>query len=488
MPQTPEPSIVIAPDASQAMLVVPPGLSPDALRPDALAELARQAGVEVDQPVQEALARFVAAYAPADSEVSAVIARAVPPTHGRDARIEWAPGMDPTVSHRLDSPTGRTDHYAGKTYVRLRSGDIVGTLHKPSNPVPGRDVRGKPIRANSGRPLPFRFHPTLQIDDDGRIVAKTDGVLTLERGEIRISQILEIPGSVDFSTGNIDFAGNIAIAGGVRAGFKVKAGGDLSIGGLIEAAELACTGNLSARTGMAGQGRGTLTVGGNAHAVYLENVRGAIRGDLDVDREIADCRLIVGGSLKSPAGTIMGGRIAVTAALVVKTVGSPGGVPTTIVLDDAPFVRAALHAARRALARDQAELDALAERERILRINPRLSAGDKERLDAVTARAGELRAALAAHHDRITELEIRLEAERTIDVLVSGIIHAGVTLHIADLCAEFTMSHKGPLWFFRDPQGQPAYRVGATGAARPLADIARITRPASGKPLPRPAA
>lgn len=484
-----EPSITVAPDASEATLVVPPGLPPDALRPDALAELARQAGVQVDQAVQEALERFTRDYAPAEAEIAAVIARAVQPIHGQDARIEWTPGLDPTVSHRLDSPTGRTDHYAGKTYTRVRAGDVIGLVHKPTEPVPGRDVRGKPLRATPGRPLPFRFHPTLQVDESGRVLARVDGVLTLEGNELRVTQSLEIPGNVDFSTGNIDFAGHVTIARGVCAGFKVKASGDLAIGGLIEAAQVVCGGNLAARTGMAGQGRGTLTVAGNAHVVYLEHVRGVIRGNLDVDREISDCRLLVGGSLRSPNGTIMGGHVAVTDALVVKTLGSSGGAPTVITLDDAPFVRAALLVAQRALAREQAELDRLAAEEHTLRINPRLPPHDRERLVELQGRADALRKALAATRDRITELEVLLEASRTLDVLVMGVVHAGVTFRIADLRAEFTMPHKGPLWIFRDPQGQPAYRIGSTGAARPLADITRLThRPSAARHTPRPAA
>lgn len=484
-----EPSIAVTPDASEATLIVPPGLPPDALLPDALIELARQAGVSVDQTVQEALERFTRDYAPSDAQTSTVIARAVQPVHGQDARIEWTRDLDPTVSHRLDSPTGRTDHYAGKTYPRVHAGDVIGVVHKPTDPVPGRDVRGKPIRAAPGRPLPYRFHPTLHVDDSGRILARVDGVLTLERNELRITQSLEIPGSVDFSTGNIDFAGNVTIARGVCAGFKVKASGDLAIGGLIEAAQLACGGNFAARTGMAGQGRGTLTVAGNAHVVYLEHVRGVIRGNLDVDREISDCRLLVGGSLKSPEGTIMGGHVAVTGALVVKTLGSSVGAPTMITLDDAPLVRAALHAAQHALARDQAELDRLTADERTLRLSPRLPPHDRDRLESILARAEALRKALAAGRDRIIELENLLKNSRTLDVLVLGVVHAGVILRIADRCAEFAVPHKGPLWIFRDPQGHPAYRIGPAGTARPLADITRLThRPSNPQPHPRNAA
>jgi len=466
----------IRPDGSEATLIAPAGMDRSAVRVETTTVVARQAGVEITQAVGEALAAFATAYGEGASDLSQVIARATPPRPGTDGRMEWASDHDPTVSHRLDGESGRSDHYAGKTYVRVAEGKAVGVLHAPTEPQPGRDVRGREIKAALGRPVTIKFHPTLQVDDAGRVTARVAGVLVFERNELKVSQLLEIAGGVDFSTGNIDFPGNITIAKGVCAGFKVKAGGDLTIGGLIEAAEVICSGNLSARTGMAGQGRGALTVGGNAHVVYLEQVRGAVRGDFAVDREISDCRLIVGGRLHSPGGTILGGEVAVTDSLVIKVLGSARGTATTLVLDDAPFVRAARAGAGKALADAEARLAKLDREERTIMVNPRPGSRDKERLTEIAFETNELNRAISTADNKMTELDVLLEATRKLNVNVVGVIHAGVTMRIGDLRAEFTTPRRGPLWIFRDERGEPAYRLGSTGAAKPLTDIARVSR------------
>lgn len=466
--------VTISADGTEATLFAPAGLDALAVQPDTTAAIARQAGVAVDAPVATALKEFASAYGGA--ELSMVIARATPAVAGANGRMEWASGIDPSASHRNDDAGGRSDHYAGRTYVRVNEGATIGVLHKPTEAVEGRDVRGRAIKAAQGRPAGLKIHPTLQVDDSGRVTAKVAGVLTLERNELRISQILEVGGGVDFSTGNIDFEGNVTIAKGVCAGFKVRAKGDLTIGGLIEAADIACSGGLSARTGMAGQGRGTLTVGGDAHMVYLEQVRGAVRGNLTVDREISDCRLIVGGKLCSPGGTIMGGEVAVTESLVVKVLGAVSGTPTTIVVDDVPFVRTGRSAAAKAVADAELRLGKLTQEERTIRINPRPSPSDKERLTELAFEIEELRRGIEAGEGKLTELGVLFEATRMLEVNVVGVIHAGVVMRIGSLRAEFRVARKGPLWIFRGDQGEPMYRIGSTGTAQPLGEIARITR------------
>jgi hypothetical protein len=156
----------------------------------------------------------------------------------------------------------------------------------------------------------------------GRISAQADGELMLVGDEAWISNDLVIPGNVDFSVGRVAFTGNVTINGGVRSGFSVKCGGDLHIGGLVEVADIDCHGSLNSRGGIAGDGRATLAVGGRTHIVYLDGVHGRVGGDLEVERELVNCRLVIGGALSCAAATIMGGEIAVTGSLLVKSLGS----------------------------------------------------------------------------------------------------------------------------------------------------------------------
>jgi len=476
MTANPEISVKIAADGSQATLVAPPGLGAALLKPETLLFLVKAAGVLIDQDVERNVAAFAAAYGSGGgaTDRSDIIARSVPAVAGKDGRVEWQQGFDPRPKHAPASAE-RTNHYQGQHYVPVKTGDTVGMAHGPTGGTDGRDVRGGVLKARPGKPVAIKFQPMLTIDSGGRIIAQVDGVLVLKDNELSVTQSLEVPGDVDFSMGNIDFSGAVTIAGGVGSGFKVTAGGDIHIGGLIEVAEIRCGGDLIARGGMAGNVRGTLKVERNAQIVYLEKVTGTVSGDLIVEREIADCKLIVGRDLKCPNGTILGGEITVTGSLVVKAIGSESCTPTTITLGDVPLLQGVQVKIAKMVLQINAALSQLAEQERLIKINPRPSPADKEKLTEISYEASQQNQELTKWATKLSEIEAAVRARRKLDVHVAKTIHPGVTFYIGEFSVEFKDAAKGPIWICWSEQKQLMYRTGSD-AARPLADIAKIKR------------
>ena len=474
MAANPEMSVKIAADRSQATLVAPAGLDAALITPATLLFLVKAAGVMVDQEVERNVAAFAAAYGSGATDRSDIIARSVSAVAGKDGRVEWQQGFDPRPKHAPASAE-RTDHYQGQHYVPVKTGDTVGMAHGPTDGTDGRDVRGGVLKARPGKPVVIKFQPMLTIDSGGRIIAQAEGVLMLKDNELSVTQSLEVPGQVDFSTGNIDFPGAVTIAGGVGSGFKVTAGGDIHIGGLIEVAEIRCGGDLIARGGMAGNGRGTLEVQRNVQIVYLEKVVGTLSGDLVVEREIADCKLVVGGDLKCPNGTILGGEITVTGSLLVKAIGSESYTPTAITLGDVPLLQGAHTKVAKKVEQINATLSQYAEQARLIKLNPRPSAADKEKLTEISYEASQQNQELAKWAAKLLEIETAVRTQRKLDVHVAKTIHPGVTFHIGEFLVEFMDAAKGPIAICWNEQKQLMYQPGS-GAARPLADIAKIKR------------
>lgn len=474
MAANPEISVKFAADGSQATLVAPAGLDAALLSPDMLMSQVQAAGVLIDQEVKRNVSSFAAAYGAGATEHSEVIARSVPAVPGEDGRVDWQNGFDPRAEQAATSAE-RTDHYQGRNYVRVKTGDIVGMACAPTHGTDGRDVRGGVLKALPGKLAAIAFKPTLILDSSGQIVVQVDGVLVLKNNELSVAQSLDVPGPVDFATGNIDFPGSVTIAGGVGSGFKVTASGDIHVGGLIEVAEIHCGGDLIARGGMAGNGRGTIRKARNVQIVYLEKVVGKLSGNLIVERAITDCRLIVGGDVRCPNGTIFGGEIAVTGSLMVKSIGSEAYTPTVITLGDLPLFQDARIKIAKMVKQISETLAQFADKTRLIKLNPRPSAAEKETLTEISYEASQQNQELAKWATKLSEIETAVRTHRKLDVHVAKVIHPGVKFCIGEFSVDFKEAAKGPIWICWDEQKHLVYRTGSD-VAMPLADIARIMR------------
>ena len=146
------------------------------------------------------------------------------------------------------------------------------------------------------------------IGPDGTVRSPCDGILATDRKRLRVTPVFDVPASVDFSTGNIDFAGSVHVRGDVRDRFRLDIGENLIVDGVIEAASVRCKGGLHARTGMAARGLGRILVREDVEAGYLNAVSGAVEGSLTVHREVRNCTLTIGGGAPGCIGSSNGGE------------------------------------------------------------------------------------------------------------------------------------------------------------------------------------
>jgi hypothetical protein len=307
------------------------------------------------------------------------------------------------------------------------------------------------------------------VDGEGRIVSKDDGVLEWANDRMKVTRLFEVPAWVDFSTGNIDFDGTVSVRNGVREGFRVKTTEAIAVEGAVEPSRLECGGNLALRHGMSGRDRGSLRVAGAAEVGFLDFVRGAVRGNLIVRRELINCRLAVGGDLLAEAAVIMGGDVTVLGSARIGQLGWPRGRPTTLLAGARAAVQRLMRLARRLQAL-RAEIDAAAPpADRF--VNPRL---ERDR-GVVESQIADFRPGiewcLAGNPHPDEE-----QPEGVIEIVRA--LHPDVLLLFSGYELRTTRTLTGPLTIRWHDLDEPEI-IGAGGPARPLREIMDVRRPAA---------
>lgn len=457
--------------AQRAMLCIPQGLAASQVTRAHLDALVLGAGVQLNSGVDRSLDDIVATYrvSPQDQELE--VATATPAVHGRDGGIAWNEGFDPNPTHAAS--TDRVDHHAGHRYVPVKVGDDVGVVVAPTCGDDGVDVRGGSLPATQGKACPIQIDPSLTIDTRGHLICERQGVLILLDGRVRVSDLLNIPGSIGLTTGNVDFQGSVVVGGGMDCDSKVRTDGDLSIRGLIECSQVECGGNFVGQAGLVGHGRGTLHVRGNASIVYAEKISGEIGGDLEVTRELVDCQLLIKGSLRSPHGTILGGHVVVEKSLHVKNLGSAAETATVLELGSVPALGIARRKAHAELDLATKNMEQLLEQERYIRLKPRPTAADRERLTESSYEISQCRTEMKTLENVLAEIEEAAKLSGKVDVHVIGVIHPKVTFQIGSFTAQFMKAVRGPLWIGWDEDRRLVYRLGSQ-APRPLTTSAVV--------------
>jgi len=88
---------------------------------------------------------------------------------------------------------------------------------------------------------------------------------------VSVTEEYLVQGDVDLAVGNIDFRGFVQVKGDVLDDFDIHAIKGIQVNGNVGICQISSEGDI-ALGGMAGQGRGTITCGGNLVVTYLNDV------------------------------------------------------------------------------------------------------------------------------------------------------------------------------------------------------------------------
>lgn len=277
-----------------------------------------------------------------------LVARGKPAFDGKNGNI--VDNYPRTIQRVLEvDEFDQVDYTSLNLIHNAAKGEEICHLIKPTEGEPGRSVLDQEIPAKSGLSVPLPKGKNTEISDDGlQLLASIAGSVEFTGQAFQVKPVLEVPGDVDFSTGNINFLGDINIQGNILSGFSVQAGGNIHVGGVVEAGSaVEAGGDLVVVKGILGGGSATVRVKGSIFSKYVENAIVCVRETLQTDCIIGSS-VYCGGEVivQSGRGKIMGGWVWAARRICANTVGSQSECKTTVVLGGRPcnyFEREMVH-------------------------------------------------------------------------------------------------------------------------------------------------
>jgi len=468
-----------------AVIELAPTLAPGSLDEMTAQALVQTRGVQINDKVLAAIREAVTLARDApdpNGPRRVVIARGTQAVHGEAGRLEFCPGFDPrdrerrltqaaeglttqnqsgvtepdthqatdqagvpAMSTQGDSVT-RIDHYTKGLFTLARPGERIATVHPPLVGLDGADVTGRTILARQGVKLRLILDDSLLLTPQGELFAQRAGVVEHAPPLVRVSQVISIPGSIDFATGHVDFPGTVVVGRTVTDGFRLTAARDVVVHGLVEAAELRAGRDGQFHGGVASKEKGRVAVGRDCTCKYLNNADAVIGRDLRVSKEIINSRLSVGRALLSPVACITGGYVRAGDRVEIAELGSEAGVSTVLELAIIGELAGPIAQAEALLPQMIKRREKLvAQLEPLRKFAGKLKAGDAEKLTELEFEYRRVIDKIGPIEQRLQRLRDLLEAQTSVDVTVYGRIHAKVQLVTPGFTVDFIKELRGPV-------------------------------------------
>jgi uncharacterized protein (DUF342 family) len=382
-----------------------------------------------------------------------LLAAGEPPEHGKDGEFHLDVVTELTAGTVGDD--NRVDYYERGIVQSVHAGQRLGKITQATLGHPGRDVYGDYVAARDGKPINLELGDGVTLDQStGELVATASGMVQFAKDKLSITQVFEVPGDVDFSTGNVRMEeGSVVVGGTVRAGFAVHASGNIVVKEVVEDAEIVAGGDLEVR-GVEMSGKGVIKVNGSVFARFARGARIEAEGDVLIADSIVGCDIVARGAVMclTGRGRIQGGSVRCDGGIAANVLGSSGrgstkltiGLPTNL---------------ERELSR---ELRQLEEREKALQHylgegNTRtiLARTPSHRIEEVTERIRELvelRRRKFAAEEELSEEKTRIRRQQLWARVNGRHIYAGTEIAIGSALRVIERDIHAESQFFFDPE------------------------------------
>ncbi len=414
--------------------------------PGEISAALKAAKVAVDDAVTRRITEYleILQNPESDSREEFVIAEGRATTEGTDAKFTWDDSFDKQAA--AWSEDEGVDYYNISSITTVEEGAHLGWITPVKPGAAGVDVHGNSLTPKH-RPQEITLKQGVKLGDDGKsVIATTAGRVVFENNELRISEVVEIGGDVDFETGNLDLATDAVVRGTVRDLFCVKTKKSLTVWGTIEAAEVEAVGNVTVRGGILNRAKGKVIAGGEIAAKFCDEADLHAKGDILIGKEVMNSHVHTEGKLLVARGSIIGGEVFARHGVEAATLGSEAGVPTTIAVGTHPDEfrqieetgkenekrRAAMEKIRQAVGPLMAQLK-------------RLTGAQREQATELMYQADSIEAEIKKSEEEVAAILASTSDEDKPYVLVNSMIHQRVSVSIGDRVYTFQEESKGPV-------------------------------------------
>ena len=276
-----------------------------------------------------------AAQATGQAQMDVLIASGVAAVNGEDAQLELCVDLEKKAGAAREG--GAIDFRERGWVFGVKAGSLICERIPPALGRAGVDVYGRVILPAAGRDLTFKPGKGVTSADDGRsFSASTDGVVVVANNTVGVYQLVELPGDVDFSTGNIRAKDSVVrVAGTVRSGFTIHAA-SLIVRESVEDAEIDVLNSVEVSGGIVHGDRGRIRAGGSVSGTFAQNARIEAKETITIRSSALGCNLLAKRIVLSGGkGCLVGGLANAEELVDVKELGSRAAVSTMVVIERA---------------------------------------------------------------------------------------------------------------------------------------------------------
>jgi uncharacterized protein len=317
------------------MKFVPPTLGGEKITYDDIIKTLNEEGVKFG--IDEMLVREALNYH--DYTTKHIIANSQNPVDGIAGRLEIYFDTEKKSNKPKLLPNGKVDFRDLNLVIMKDIGDKLIEVIPPIQGKDGTSVRGTVFSHKPGREatLPTLGQNTGRNESSTIIISKISGQVLFNGKKIEVTPILDIPGNVDNTTGNIDFNGTVNIKGMVSTGFSVRAAGNVEIFGVVEGANIYSENDIFLHAGVQGLEKAVIEAKGDINVKYGTHCELISQGNITAD-SIMHSEVKCGGvlSLSGKNGLLVGGNILAKQSINAQTIGSHMATATNVVVGNNP--------------------------------------------------------------------------------------------------------------------------------------------------------
>lgn len=254
------------------------------------------------------------------------VAQGRDPVPGKDARIEYFFETDHLKAGDIDED-GNIDFKDRGPIPWVKKGSLLAKKFPMTEARKGRNIFDQVVYVPAVADMVLKYGTGVICASDGlELYAEISGTPTLDKSnKIQVSRAFIAPSDVNFETGHIDYEGDIVIKGTLKNGFKAM--GHAVRVGTVDGGEIRATGDVTVLNGMIG---GKVYARGNVRIKFVQNSTIYCLGNLTVDKEILDSRIITSGAVIINNGEIISSNITCNKGLFARQLGTEKSVPNTV--------------------------------------------------------------------------------------------------------------------------------------------------------------
>lgn len=259
-----------------------------------------------------------------------VLAKGREPVAGTDAYLKFKLEIGPIAGELLID--GSIDFRERKIMVPVYAGQAIASKVPATRGKPGETVLGEHIAQRLGLDIKVETSDDAVYSQKDLLVSATsDGVLSIVQGNIiRVCSKQNIPGDINYTTGNIESRSSVVIHGSVYPGFQVKTGGDLEIRGSVMSTQISSLSNIVIKGGITGNAS-SVTASGDVDINFIEQGHIHCNGNCVIRKQSYYSHISSGGNiLCKEQSVVAGGELIAEGNISLGDAGATGADPGLI--------------------------------------------------------------------------------------------------------------------------------------------------------------